>query len=104
MWIRVFSNMFTAHGADRSDDMGRVCARACAFIFARANFDFETPSQGIFSERDDILFGSYLRVVSWFLRLRSESRLGSAGGNPNSPVPKLYWVSRIPFCPSVEST
>lgn len=60
--------------------------------------------RAFFSERDDILFGSYLRVESWFLRLRSESRLGSAGGNPNSPVPKLYWVSRIPFCPSVEST
>lgn len=40
--------MFTAHGADRSDDMGRACARACAFIFARAKFDFETPSQGVF--------------------------------------------------------
>lgn len=48
MWIRVFSNMFTAHGADRSDDMGRVCACACTFIFARANFDFETQSQGVF--------------------------------------------------------
>lgn len=92
--MRVFSNMFTAHGAVRSDDRSRagVCACACSFIFARTNFGFETSRAfwGTWGHFVWFLFEDW-KLVLW---LRSESRLGSAGGNPNSPLLKLDWVRR----------